>query len=460
MIYGQNSSDSVLLLSLDSCLAMAERSSYDIKIAEQLKGKAKAEKAAAFSKYFPTISGNAGYMYMFKNVEVMKNIEPMLPQFNVGDMTITIPIGQTPITIPVQNVIDGIRNTVINNWKPLEISLQGAWMAGVTLQQPIFAGGRIVAGNKMAGIGGELAEENYKLNQATVLLDAQKTYWLYVSVREKVKLAKSYQKLLEELEKLVSNAENVELVNRNDLMKVQVQLNSVKLQVRQAESGLELSQMALCQIIGVDYGTNINPTDTIVQASENKILPPENAVYSRPEYKLMQKQIQMKEGQVDLARGEYLPTLGVGATFGYMGGMKIMGAKQDAINTSNVMAVLSVPISAWWEGSKKIKSANTDKVIAELEMQKNVQLLELQIKQASYNAVNALQNVKDAEFALEQAQESLRISTDRYMVEMETLSDLMTSQSAWQTAYSNLIDARIDYRIKEAEYFKAIGELQ
>jgi outer membrane protein TolC len=123
------------------------------------------------------------------------------------------------------------------------------------------------------------------------------------------------------------------------------------------------------------------------------------------------------------------------------------------------MAVLSLPISAWWEGSKKIKSANTDKVIAELEMQKNVQLLELQIKQSSYNAVNAWQNVKDAEFALKQAQENLRISTDRYMVEMETISDLMASQAAWQMAYSNLIDARIDYRIKEVEYFKAIGEL-
>jgi outer membrane protein TolC len=62
--------------------------------------------------------------------------------------------------------------------------------------------------------------------------------------------------------------------------------------------------------------------------------------------------------------------------------------------------------------------------------------------------------------ALEQAQESMRISTDRYSVEMETITDLMMAQSAWQTAYSNLIDARIDYRIKEVELLKATGKLK
>jgi len=119
-----------------------------------------------------------------------------------------------------------------------------------------------------------------------------------------------------------------------------------------------------------------------------------------------------------------------------------------------------VPISAWWEGSKKIKSAKTDRNIAQLEFEKNSQLMELEIKQATYNAVNAYENVKNAELALEQAKENLRISTDRYSVQMETITDLMMAQSGWQTAYSNLIDARIDYRIKEIEFLKAIGKLE
>ncbi|MDR3326779.1 MAG: TolC family protein [Prevotellaceae bacterium] len=456
IVVGQNyNSAAVINLSLDSCLAMAKRNSYDLKIAEQLTIKAQSEKKAIFSKYFPTVSANAGYMYMFENIKVFKDIDPMLPTFDLGGTSIPL-----PIPVDLNALADMLRSSIVQYWKPIEIGMKGAYMAGVTLQQPLFAGGRIVAGNKMAKTGTEMAKENHKLKQAETLVDAQKTYWLYVSVREKVKLAKSYEKLLTELEKMLTDVSDVEMINRNELMKVQVQHNQVKAQVSQAESGLELSRMALCRIIGVNYGTKINPTDTVAQVTENYILPPDDAVYSRPEYKLMQKQIMLKEGEVKLARGEYLPTLGLGATFGYMGGMKIMNQTQDPMNVSNVMVMLSVPITSWWEGSKKIKSAKTDKMISELQMQKNMQLLELDIKQATFNAINSYQQVKNAEFALEQAKENLRISTDRYMVELETITNLITAQSMWQTAYSDLIDARIDYRIKEVEYQKAIGELE
>ena len=123
------------------------------------------------------------------------------------------------------------------------------------------------------------------------------------------------------------------------------------------------------------------------------------------------------------------------------------------------MATVSIPITDWWEGSQKIKSAQRDKRIAELELEKNSQLMELEIKQASMNMNNAYDQIKIAEDDLEAAKENLRISTDRYEVQMETITVLLHAQGVWQEAYSKLIDARIDYRVKEVEYLKAIGLL-
>ncbi|MDR1631710.1 MAG: TolC family protein [Dysgonamonadaceae bacterium] len=446
--------DSVLSLSLDSCQNMALRSNFDVQIAEQLKTKAKAEREAARSMYFPKIAAQGGYTYVFNDIELLKNIDGLFPQFDISSANIPQEMKDF-----LQQGLNQLRTEITSLWKPIDISLKGAYFAGLTLQQPVFAGGRIIAGNKMAEAGIEMSEENIKLKKSEAVVEAQKMYWLYVSVREKVKLAKSYENLLDELEKLLTNVADAEMINRNELMKVQVQHNAVKLQVMQAQTGLELSRMALCRIIGANYSTQIIPTDTIVQVTENQILPSENAVSARPEYKLMQKQIAIKEGELKLAIGKYLPTIGLSATYGTMGGMKIQGNPEAPFNISNVMAVVSVPILDWWEGSQKIKSAKTDRKIAELEMQKNSQLMELEIKQATFNALNAYRQIQNAEFALEQSQENLRISTDRYMVNLETITDLMTAQSAWQTAYSNLIDARIDYRIKEIEFLKATGKL-
>ena len=455
-LFSQNTNnDTIINLSLEQCVKMAVEGSFDLKIAEQTLQKAQAEKEAALSLYFPKIAANANATYVFQNLKVMQSIDGILPQFDISGVNIEAEVKEL-----IQTGLNELRSEIVGLWKPIEVSIKGAFFAGITLQQPIFAGGRIITGNKMAKIGVDMAKENIKLKKSESIVEAQKMYWLYVSVREKVKLVKSYESLLLEFENLLTNVVGVDMINRNELMKLQVQHNAVKLQARQAQAGLELSRMALCRMIGVGYGSQITPTDTIVSVSEFNELPSSDAVKERPEYKLMQKLIQMKEGEINLVRGEYLPTVAVAATYGYMGNVEIMGGKDKPYNISNVMGVVSVPITAWWEGSKKIKSARTDKTIAQLEFEKNSQLMELEIKQATYNAINAYENVKNAEFALKQAQENLRISTDRYSVQMETITDLMMAQSGWQTAYSNLIDARIDYRIKEIEFLKAIGKLE
>lgn len=453
-VLAQNS-DSLCYLSLDSCRAMALRTNFDLKIAEKTIEKAQAEKNALLSMYFPKISATGGAAYVFKDIQVLQSIDPLLPSF-------TIPSGNIPTELlgPINEGLNYLRESIVENWKPIEISMKGAFMAGITLQQPIFAGGRIITGNKMANIGVAMAEENKALKISETLVDADKSYWLYISVREKVKLAEMYDELLTQIETLLTNVKDVEMINRNDLMKVQVQHNQVKLMLQRARSGLQLSRMALCNTIGADYNTVIIPIDTVIQTVENFQLAPDSAVYNRSEYKLLRKMVEMKEGEVKLARGNYLPTIGLGASYAYAGGIRIQGQLDEPYNVSNIMATVSIPISHWWEGSQKIKSAKTDKKIAELEMQKNTRLMELEIKQATLNMVDAYTQIRMAEEALDQSKENLRISSDRYQVELETMANLLEAQAQWQTTYSNLIDARIEFRIKEIEFLKATGQLK
>jgi len=196
-----------------------------------------------------------------------------------------------------------------------------------------------------------------------------------------------------------------------------------------------------------------------VQTNEHFALTPPNALERRPEYQLMQKMIAIKEGEIKLVRGNYLPTIGMAASYAYVGGVKVQGKNTHPQNLSNVMATISIPITNWWEGSQKIKSARVDKNIAELEVEKNLKLIELEIKQAELNMTDAFTRINMCDEALEQTKENLRIMTDRYELELETLPALLEAQAQWQNAYSELINARIDFRIKETEYLKAIGEL-
>ena len=109
---------------------------------------------------------------------------------------------------------------------------------------------------------------------------------------------------------------------------------------------------------------------------------------------------------------------------------------------------------------EKINAAKIDKEITELELEKNKQLLSLEAEQARLNLQLAWERIRMNETALEQAAENLRVIRDNYEVGMETMSELLMAQTNWQQVYSELIDSRTDYKIKETSWLKATGKLR
>jgi outer membrane protein TolC len=153
-----------------------------------------------------------------------------------------------------------------------------------------------------------------------------------------------------------------------------------------------------------------------------------------------------------------LPTLGLSAGYFYFGGMKISNTDFDD-GYEMILAGLKIPIFQWGQGKNKVNSAKATKEIKELELEKNRKLLELQIEQAKLNLQDALLRISISEKALEQANENLRISNDNYELGFETISDFLMARLDWQKTYSDLIDAKTDFKIKKTTYLKVTGRL-
>lgn len=67
---------------------------------------------------------------------------------------------------------------------------------------------------------------------------------------------------MEEFLRTVSNAVEAGMKSRNDLMKVQVQLNRAELQLQRADNGVRLSRMNLCQMVGLPLDSDIVPSES------------------------------------------------------------------------------------------------------------------------------------------------------------------------------------------------------
>lgn len=340
----------------------------------------------------------------------------------------------------------------------MEMSMKGMYMAGITLQQPVYAGGKIVNANKMAKTGVAISEENKRLTRINTLVEVEQTYWMYVSVAEKVKLLTQYTQLLDSLHQQVNSFFELKMATAQDLHKVRTRRSNVTYELQRAESGRELTRMSLCHLIGLELDAQIIATDTLIltQNYNNQL---SHDIVNRPEYRIQEMQVELKDLEIKNTRADFLPTVGISAGYQYMGGMKLAGSSLD-MKIPMVMASISIPIFNFGEGRKKIRSARLAHEISTVELNKNRSLMDIEAQQSKSAYESALLLIRTAEHGLEESEHNLSQTQNNYEMGMATILDVMEAQTQWQEAYSNNIEARTNYKIREIEYLRAIGQLE
>ena len=412
-----------LLLNADDCCKMAIESSRDIANCELAKRQAEIDVKIADISRLPNIQGTAMGMYMLPDMDMMG----------------------------------------------MKVQMHGAYMAGLQITQPIYAGGKITAGRRLAGIGKEVAAEQLRMERMDVMADALKSYWTYIAVLDKVKLTKKYNSMIDSIYGQTSIAVEVGMATENDLLRISTKRSEINYQMKKAESGAELCRLALCKAIGVDFDSLIIPADTMPHYTNIGNLSTD--ISSRPEVALLRHKVRASEQQVKMVLGDFLPTVGLSLGYNWFGNIKMKGYADvgngvtvpytSKFNDNMGMAMLAVqiPIFHWGEGSKKVRKAKIDVQRSQLELEENSQLLELQARQAAMNVEDGWNLIKSAEVSMSQASENLRVMTNRYDEGMSTLTDLLDAQNQWQKAYSDMIEASTQYQIYRIEWLRAIGRL-
>ena len=408
-----------LQLSQAECRKMALKNNEEMKIAENSYRQAKLDKEIAFAAYLPELEGSLTGIYR-KDMDLMG----------------------------------------------AELQMRGTYLAGLTLTQPIFTGGKIVASNKLAKIGVDCAEESLRKTEMDIIAEADNAYWTYIAVGEKVKLLEAYQKQLDELHHQIAKSVEVQMATQADLLRVDSKRSQILYQLKKAKNGVELCRMSLCSTLGVDIHTTIQATETNIDITSPQQL--ESSILMRPEYRLLLNQVEAQKQQIKVARADILPTFGISAQYSYYGNLKLAGQAEDGTpfkqeykdGSPMLMASISVPLFRWGKGLKGIKKAKLNYQNAQLDLQRNERLLNIELQQAIQNIADSYNLVETANIGMSQAAENLRNMQNSYDVSMCTLTDLLDAQAQWQEAYSNQIEAKTQYKIYESEYMRVSGQLK
>lgn len=352
----------------------------------------------------------------------------------------------------------------------MKLRMRGTYMAGINLTQPIYTGGKITTGHRLARIGEEAAAERLRMTRMDVLVEADNAYWTYIAVGRKVRMLESYHAQMDTLYLQTAAAFAAGMATENDLLRIEAKRSDIRYQLQKVQNGADLCRMSLCRIVGVDFDTRIEATDTALVVSpptgfRRKRQPVPSCTCSKSRLQPKRSRSVWHVPTCSLPSGcrSATPTTAISSSTAWPmpgGGTMVPYSQKFQDGMGLVMLSVKIPIFHWGESRKKVRKAQYGLRNAELDLQKNGRLLDIEVQQAIRNVQDGYLLILTAEKGLQQAEENLRVTHNRYAASMAPLTDLLDAQSQWQQAESNLIEAQTQYKIYETEYLRATGELE
>ncbi|MDD7421047.1 MAG: TolC family protein [Prevotellaceae bacterium] len=474
------------LLSLDSCRAMAIRNNKQMGITQQKKVMAHYTTKAARTQYLPKLNVVGGYMFTSREISLLSK-EQKTTLSNIGTAlsgsigedisSVIAAMTRDGVFTPSQaehigavlgnmgtnvgGAINGVGQNVVN---ALHTDTRNMFMASAVVTQPIYMGGAISAANKMASISEQMVANDYEAKLQATLHGTDHAYWMVVSLKHKRKLADSYLKLVKKLSNDVHKMIDEGVATRADGLKVDVKVNEAEMTLTQADNGLSLAKMFLCQLCGLPLDSKITLADEDRESLPIEVVADDidiNTVAdNRPEVKLLENTVDLSRQATRLARASYLPQILLSGGYSATNPNLYNGFERKFSGAWNVGVVVRMPVWNWFEGVYKVRASKAATCIAQLEVGDVREKIELQVSQSRFKMSEANRRLVMATSNVDKANENLRCANLGFREGVIPSTGVMEAQTAWLQAQSQKIDAEIDVKLSQVDYKKALGTLQ
>ena len=476
------------LLTLDSCRAMALRNNKQMGVSRVKQEVAANLRKSARTKYLPHVSALGGYEWTSKEISLLSDDQKkalsnmgtslttavgpdipaalsMLPQDMVSQL---VQSGLTPEVIQQQllpsaaNALNAKGQQIVNLFRT---DTRNMFAGAVMLTQPVFMGGAIVALNKMADIGEEMAANSAENVRQTTLYSIDQAYWQVVSLRHKQKLAQGYLSLVKKLDDDVQKMIREGVATRAEGLSVSVKVNEAEMMLTKVNDGLVLSKMLLCQLCGL----SMNEQVTLVEEEAPSILSQEvdaSAVLSqgdgaaRPELRQLQNIVDLSRQQTNVLKAANLPQVALTGGYAVTNPSLYNGFEKKFSGVWNVGVMVRVPVWNWGDVAYKVRASKGATAIASLELEEAREKIALQVNQSTFRVNEANKNLALAQASIQKAEENLRMANLGFSEGVISSTTVMEAQTAWLQAQSQKIDAEIDVKLSQVNLQKALGTLR
>ncbi len=322
---------------------------------------------------------------------------------------------------------------------------------------PLYDSGQTWYGLRQAELGRkETGLEMIRVRQQ-VIAQTVVTYVGLLTAQENLSIVRQTLTTARAHHKMVTSRYKSGFVVKSDLLRTQVHIANLEQQQLQAESQAEVARAELNAAMGVTIdskfklSSRLESREGIAEPMEHWI---ETALGQRADLKQIDFQQSIAEEEIKKSRAAHLPSLNLAGNYE----VNTENFNESADNYS-VGAVVTFNIFSGNRTSAKVREAKATLRQIQAMRRKFKQRVLVETRQAYLQADSAWRRIHVARAAVTQAEEALRIVTNRYKNGLFTIVDLLNSELALQQAHTNHLQAVHDYKVANASLMLAAGTL-
>jgi len=328
----------------------------------------------------------------------------------------------------------------------------------LSADQVLYDAGQASRALKSAGLCREMSAEEQRRAQMQVIAGAVRAYYSAVLAADSLKTA---EQALRSAEADLGRAESVRAAGMStevDVLSIRVHLAAVTEQRIQRAADLDVARSALNDAVGLPLDarhtltTGLSPLDLpdLELAALERDAPSE-----RPETRASHLETSLARNQAESARSAMLPQVGFHAAF--------EADRQQFINKggANWLASIGLRWNLFNGGADKarIEEAKQSVERAHAEEQRVDSAVRLEVRRAWASLRAATQRIEVAKAAVDEAEESLRITRNRCGAGMSNVTDLLRNETAVLESRTRYLAAVHDQRVAAAMLELAAGKL-
>lgn len=417
-------------MTLEECVAAARTGNIMAKDAHNDILMAKEQQKLARTKFFPMMNASA---FHYESNKALLNYS-FLEQEDIDELNKELEWGFTVDDFSISLMKKGT-------------------IAGISLIEPLYTGGRITNYNKLADLQVDARNLMKDVTDDQIVMSTEFLYYKILELHETDKTLDAMERELKNIHQDAVNIWENGIAHKNDVLSVELALDQLSALRIKTSNGCRLLRRALAKHIGmpdedIDIDTTLNKE---IIAPEQLVTDVQTALESRNETHLLDIWVQKSVLERKIAFADMLPILAIGATASHS---KIL---DDWNSRVTGFVAIQVPLSTLWSERHEYKRRKIEEQKA-IDFRKDKrEMISLQIQDAYDNLTSTYQQTQIAQKSIVRAEENMRINREHYREGLSTMTNLLDAQRQQQQALTQYHTAVSEYLQAKTRYLILTG---